>query len=522
MRKGSSYFKWPVFCYMAVLLLTFSFSVHASEEISMPTGSSERADLIYIDTLSAHGKLERPEVIFPHDLHTEALEKEKKDCGTCHKTKDDRLVPKFMRVTDSGKDAMTEIYHGGCISCHEDMAKKDKITGPVECAGCHVKNPSVVSSRTMIDFDRSIHARHEKAFDEKCDACHHKFDKEAEKTVYVKGEEESCRYCHKESKNDIKLPVKSDLREASHASCVACHTDKIKAEKVAGPVTCGGCHDPGKIQGIAKLDTIPRLKRNQPDYTLIRTDKKDLKNKMGDVPFNHVAHEEYNQSCRVCHHESLKKCSDCHTLNGKDEGKGITLENAMHDTKDSSSCIGCHNSYKVDKSCVGCHNLMGTEKTQNDKNCSSCHLENKDIMPDDVDPAFIKELVDNRNTSLRIYTEESIPEMVIIDRLAAEYKKVEFPHRKVVNGIIERIKDNKIAGTFHLDKGTLCQGCHHNAPVTEKPAGCVSCHEIKKTASLDKPSLVGAYHGQCLDCHEGMGIKLEVKSGNCTECHDKR
>jgi len=532
MRNGSSYFKWPVFCFAAVLLLTFSFNLHASDTVSASAVKKMRADLIFIDTLSAHGKLERPEVIFPHDLHTERMKKVEKDCSACHKTQEDKLVPKFMRVEDPGKEALAEMYHNGCISCHEEMniqaemitgsdgKKKKEYAAPVECAGCHVKNPSVASSRVLMEFDRSIHARHEMAFEGKCDACHHNYDEKLEKTVYVKGEESSCRYCHKENKADLKAPVKADLQEASHASCIGCHTERIKAEKTAGPVTCYGCHDSTKIQSITKLDPIPRMKRNQPDVALIRTDKKELKNKMGYVPFDHLAHENYNQTCRACHHESLKKCSDCHTLNGKTEGQGITLTNAMHDAKNESSCIGCHNSYKRDKNCAGCHSLMGSEKAQNNQNCVSCHMDSNNMEMEDAELA--KDLISKRNNSLLIYSEEQIPETVVIDRLAAEYQKVEFPHRKVVNGIVSRIKDNKIAGTFHMDKGTLCQGCHHNAPVTDKPAGCANCHEVKKTASLDRPSLVGAYHGQCMGCHEDMQIKLEEISGNCTECHEKR
>ena len=65
---------------MSVILLTFVsaliFSSGAYEPESS-TGSSveTRADLIDIDVLRDFGPLERPEVIFKHDLHTDALRK---------------------------------------------------------------------------------------------------------------------------------------------------------------------------------------------------------------------------------------------------------------------------------------------------------------------------------------------------------------------------------------------------------------------------------------------------------------
>jgi Class III cytochrome C family. len=52
------------------------------------------------------------------------------------------------------------------------------------------------------------------------------------------------------------------------------------------------------------------------------------------VPFNHKLHEEKNENCSVCHHNSSTKgvipCSQCHTSLGKEEGAFITTEQAMH------------------------------------------------------------------------------------------------------------------------------------------------------------------------------------------------
>jgi hypothetical protein len=97
-------------------------------------------------------------------------------------------------------------------------------------------------------------------------------------------------------------------------------------DKIAGPVKCSGCHDPKKRQMIEKVTDVPRVKREQPDFVLIQTDKpetdkRELALKMNPVPFDHKAHEGHNDTCRVCHHASLDSCSKkCHTLAGSKEG----------------------------------------------------------------------------------------------------------------------------------------------------------------------------------------------------------
>ena len=88
---------------------------------------------------------------------------------------------------------------------------------------------------------------------------------------------------------------------------------------------------------VAKLPDreIPRLKRNQPDATLVMFEANagnKAKISMPPVPFNHAAHEKYSDNCRVCHHASMDACSKCHTLGGSPEGGNVTFEQAMHRT----------------------------------------------------------------------------------------------------------------------------------------------------------------------------------------------
>ena len=68
-----------------VVLALVMFAISA-EGIRTPVKESPepRVDTILIDTSALSGRLDKPPVPFPHDLHTDALAKQKKDCFSCH------------------------------------------------------------------------------------------------------------------------------------------------------------------------------------------------------------------------------------------------------------------------------------------------------------------------------------------------------------------------------------------------------------------------------------------------------
>ena len=79
---------------MFVILLICAMGalgIEALSDLSDRTKSDiARADGITIDTLAVFGDLERPPVVFLHDLHTNALEEKSKDCMTCHLSENGR------------------------------------------------------------------------------------------------------------------------------------------------------------------------------------------------------------------------------------------------------------------------------------------------------------------------------------------------------------------------------------------------------------------------------------------------
>jgi hypothetical protein len=511
-----TYFKTRLNRHNLVALIVILFAAAAvakgieSTSVRLPPGS----DMIRIDAMKTFGDLERPEVLFPHDRHANAIEKTGGDCKTCHKVKEDKLLQTFMAYQyTNGKDAM-DTFHDTCIGCHKDNTSKNQSTGPVACADCHNSNPQVLSSRQPMGMDNSLHYRHLKAYDKKCEVCH----TDCETDTYKKGEETTCRHCHEQnlSKNNV-----ISLEQAAHDACINCHLTRTAEKKETGPVKCGGCHDPLAQKEIEKISPVPRLERNQPDVLNIKTGDRKLdepgKNRMDFVAFNHKGHENDNDTCRVCHHQTMSACNTCHTLEGSKDSKGVTLEQAMHKMDRDQSCSGCHKKMQDDITCAGCHASFSKTGKSDNASCLMCHTQ--PLTGEALDENTAAMIIEQRTRAMqakRMDTKD-IPENIILKDLVDKYEPVNFPHGKIVNTIARNIKENKLAQYFHSDKGTLCLGCHHNSPATDKPTRCKSCHG-KPFNGMDLPGIMGAYHIQCMGCH----TKMKIDQVGCTDCHKEK
>jgi len=524
MRKGT--IDWKTGGRLLAIMAVFLLAVGAVS-VDMPDGGPMEAgaDLIVIDAIKAMGPSERPPVAFFHSRHTEALAKINRDCSVCHLADEKgRLSPKFKRLNDTDRQSVTDTYHINCIACHRELAGPGKKSGPQTCGGCHQENPTARSTWKEIAFDKSLHYRHVKANAEKCESCHHAFDKQANKLVYAKGEEGACFYCHKESA----VENTPSRKEAAHYQCIDCHRERLAKNQTAGPVGCLGCHDADYQMGIETLAQTPRLKRNQPDVVLVKTGEENKPGAkwpkaMNPVPFDHRAHENYNNSCKVCHHASLQSCSSCHTNAGLKEGGNVKLAQAMHSTTAAASCIGCHQEKQKAPECAGCHDFLAKPANRQDASCAACHMA---PLPAYVNPANVQETMDvaadlllARDLAAKTYAADKIPETVTIGKLSHRFEPAVFPHGKIVAALVDKTRDSKLAGYFHTEQGTLCQGCHHNSPPAEKQPACSSCHgETIEGADAFRPGLVGAYHQQCIGCHQSMGI-AKPDSRDCNACH---
>lgn len=550
--KGKSLIRWAL-C-LGLLAVGLIYGIGA-EGITGPWAKQEgkRSDLITIDAMKVFGDLERAPVIFLHDRHTEALSSRGQDCSACHLKETDshgeeRLSIKFKRIEDTNRNEVMSIYHNNCIQCHTDVGSEGEKSGPLSCGECHRERPDIVSSAQPMGLDKSLHFRHLKAQENNCGQCHHEYDEKEETLFYAKGREGTCRYCHMEEAQENRI----SMRNAAHISCVDCHL-KTKAKDLAtGPVNCQGCHDLSAREEFKVVEEIPRLERGQPNVVFINREQFDpfiapefqkpfSGNLMNQVPFSHLSHEEANDTCRACHHASMESCVTCHSLKGSEEGEYVRLETSMHKIDSERSCLGCHEIKKDDKNCAGCHNFMPSGLTKKDPfSCVNCHMGPlPDVLefpvaeanPQDeniengavhkTDPLAIM-FLESRTPITATYDEEDIPEKVTIEILSQKYEPAELPHRKIINTLMEKIQDNKITQYFHNDPGTLCQGCHHNSPVSKKPPSCASCHGITSEGGYPyKPGLMAAYHNQCIGCHDQMGIEKPA-ANDCTGCHAEK
>ena len=510
----------------ALLGVCFTLStLYAASHQKMDTRKT-RADIIVIDSMKIFGDLEKAAVSFPHDKHTDVLEKQGKDCSTCHQTKDDKLVLKFQRTAEIDQETSLDIYHTNCINCHEERAAEDLETGPVECGECHQLRPKVIAAQEVINFDSSMHHRHIVAAENKCESCHHIVDAENNKIPYVKGKEDSCRACHK----DPTLTKAQTYKAAAHEQCISCHQDKKSKEKIENKAVannkCAGCHDELLLKQIAKLDKIPRRDRNQPDLTFLKSFDTITSQMMNPVIFNHQQHEEKVFTCSDCHHETLNSCESCHDLKGSKEGGWVTLAQAMHKVGSERSCIGCHELKKQQaKDCAGCHSLIEPEKHVSDgQSCQSCHSISIEQIKKDKTAG--KELLAKHYRLPPIgeprIDYNTVPEEVVIDVISDQYQGVTFQHRKIIKSMMEKITGNALAKNFHQGKDAICQSCHHNSPDVSNPPKCISCHASAEGEQDGRvPGTKAAYHRQCFECHEKMEIEKPV-SDDCTACHKEK
>jgi len=528
MKKGISRPGWTKMR-LTVLIVSFCLTASGIYGAKGPSGPAveKRADIIRIDAMQIFGTLERPPVLFLHEKHTEALEKKNKDCTVCHLTEKDLLVSKYMRIEDTAKQEVMDIYHINCIACHKATAEAKEKSGPVVCGECHQDKPALFSAWQPIGMDKSLHYRHSKAQNEKCERCHHQYNEVTKKLYYAEGKEGTCRYCHR----DITEENRISLREASHLGCIDCHRKTLAKLDNAGPITCGGCHDAAQQRLVQKLEVVPRMKLRQPDVVFVRTAKAGTNNsnpatRMKRVPFSHQAHENYNDTCRVCHHADLNACVQCHTLQGTQEGNQVNLEQAMHRSNVQISCLGCHDMNQQDPECAGCHSGIAKARQQDAAACQACHMADVNPLPENVqhtdEKMLAATLLDSRKPLTDTFAESEIPENVEIKTLSSTYGPVKLPHRKIVQKLFDNIKGNRLVQYFHGDQATLCQGCHHNSPPAKKPPTCSSCHgQPFDERDLFKPGLMAAYHRQCMECHKQMGIEKPVAT-DCVACHQKK
>lgn len=510
MEKGRPMLRWVGILCVSMAVAGFGLNALGGKQESVET-KTMGADLISIDTLTKFGDLDYPVVRFEHDKHTKAVEGK---CESCHTVTGNTVTAKFKRQEDTNAAEIKAIYHDNCIACHTDTTKAGKKSGPgsEQCRTCHAGPAD--TSRSLISFDKSLHYRHASS----------------KMVLPAPGQKENCSKCHSQDKPEARNLAFAENKDQAHEKCLSCHMEIGKAQQPTGPVECAGCHDATVRAGFKKVADVPRLDAGQTDFALLMgaPAKDGVEPKLvSAVPFNHKLHEDKSENCSVCHHNASSKgviaCSQCHTSMGKEEGAFITTEQAMHRVTAKASCVGCHAQAQAKPECAGCHTFMGRTGQDTDASCAKCHveinaapelLESKDARNNTA--AMLMNARVKADSEIKV---NEIPEIVEIGVLANEYQASKFPHRKIVQKIMDGMKDSSMAAYFHSDPNAVCSGCHHNSPASANPPKCVSCHgKVADWKEGAKPDLKTAYHQQCIGCHSEMGIQKPAATA-CAECH---
>lgn len=266
---------------------------------------------------------------------------------------------------------------------------------------------------------------------------------------------------------------------------------------------------------------------------------------MPPVAYNHLIHEKWmkqaGKDCLVCHHTGDPvACTQCHTVQGKEDAKFVTLYEAMHkpvirqrNEYTPSSCVSCHDKELRQRQCSGCHTQLVTDARKSDKWCNVCHTITPSMTVADMEKGIENKLGARKNENLasetalarkttQYWSPMKGPYKVEINTLAGQYEPCLFNHRHHVQSMLKGIENNKLAGNFHTDPATVCVTCHHNSPPSATPPKCVSCH----TTTIDwhnpgKPSLMPAFHLLCMNCHKDMSVG-RPRNTDCTTCHKQK
>ncbi|MBN1347009.1 MAG: hypothetical protein JXQ73_30240 [Phycisphaerae bacterium] len=454
--------------------------------------------LIVIARTEIYGELERPPVPFEHEQHVKALQGE--GCTACHVQEDGNLVMAFVRAEDTTDDVL-DAYHAKCTTCHTERSQAGQTAGPVTCGGCHVRGVTHVSSRRPAGLDLVLHKRHADAYggEEKCDDCHKAKDKKAVRLIYEMGAKLKG------------LP----LKDAAHMACVGCHYRRAQAGENTGPLACSDCHHKhAESDWLERPKALPegyRLMRDQKDVVTIYVGKEAAR--FDPVTFDHKTHEGVVGTCRGCHHNTVQGCGTCHTLRGSAEGGNVKLAKAHHEPFSARSCVGCHETQQIRSlACAGCHGADPIGFAPPEGSCLDCHGER---------PPVIENVPKPPETDVAI-------ENVFPRRGNDVYGPVAFSHSKHVAALRKHMKEDqshRLAARFHHAQPVLCTACHHHSPEARadaKPPRCTTCHGTSfDLEHLERPTTPGAYHQQCIGCHERMDARKDGKRLVCTDCHAK-
>jgi hypothetical protein len=427
-------------------------------------------------------------------------------CGECHAL--DREFAKKLRVPVLPEyyEVLRDTYHRQCIACHREPAKHAEDAGPLDWQKFYLAQKSKTERQwPKVVFDYYLHDKHDKALLKQCFLCH-VISPARQQKLMAEGRMPTGRdwVMDVDETNDL------GQRKVAHARCINCHLERKTQGGQAGPVVCGECHS-GVQRTMEQMADVPRPKCDQDEKMLLHREQGA---RAKAVAFNHASHVAKSRSCQECHHKTLRACDECHTEKGSVHGGWVTLAEAHHRASSPLSCVGCHDKEKNKPDCAGCHETRQRGLVQS--TCTACHSGSLDKLdaaaklpsPEELIPADTKPKIQ-------------------LGEIENEYAPSPMPHLAIAKRLTDESNNNSLARHFHKERMTICAGCHHFSPLEAKtqPPRCSTCHTARHEPTGKMPTLLGAYHQQCLGCHRGMDPVREDEKKfpqSCTGCHEEK
>ena len=225
-----------------------------------------------------------------------------------------------------------------------------------------------------------------------------------------------------------------------------------------------------------------------------------LDNAAGKVVFNHQQHARDSKiPCQTCHHEStqprdeVQACGTCHGVKFNENFRKTHAETI----KDKASCVTCHHVEFTPK--VKWSHKAHAEEYGVD--CRSCHHQDTNIEPEPQNCADCHQQKDDK---------------AVISLRKAAHEKCQSCHAEMFEAKVKGCAQchTKVESRARLDKSG--PDAFKINPIY---ADCASCHVGQKTQEL-VPDRMGAFHGQCIKCHEKNG-KGPFTKEQCAQCHTK-
>jgi len=423
-------------------------------------------------------------------------------CGQCHVRETEHMAAEHIPILPSYYEPMRDIYHGECLNCHSEPARTTQNAPVLDWKKFQVlrgNRPEPQIPHAGFDYQR--HALHSQTLDKDCGLCH-QISPEKQQALARENREPQCRDWQFEP------DPKESWREQdfAHAHCVNCHFKRTaNKEDKSGPLLCSECHTSSTRTPEQMLETA-RIDCEQKEKILISSGENMV---MEAVPFDHAEHQLRTRACQDCHHNGIQACKECHTVQGDEKAKFVTLAQAYHREDSDRSCIGCHKTRKQKPECAGCHQQLPSTLTATGA-CATCHSGSLEALDHTRTAASPESLIAPN-------VKESWP----IEKIGETYAKIQFNHLAITRDLAAVCNESSLASYFHISNMTLCAACHHYSPLEpEKPVpGCSTCHDSKTADTSGRPDLLGAYHQQCLGCHQQMGGTEEKMPLTCDGCH---